>query len=446
MKKIKKMVLILVFVALLMTITGPVKAGNVFQDETSTINGYPTWDSDMINIERVDETGKGVYIAVLDTGLAPNWKDYFPEERIATELGIGFYEELQWDYEINDFEATGNFHTTTFIGSRGTTHGTHVTSTILGYFYRANADLYSGYPLPPIMVRGIAPEVTIIPVKVLADYQVPADPKADPPQEAETIVFGTDRMVAEGIQYIADLAPSLDGPVIISMSLGGDYPDELSEKAINNAIENGVIVVAAAGNEGEAGMSWPGAYSQVISVGASGWTKEWLIPGDGPFFRMWWLQSDLLPYEDIPERNYNKEVYVTEWSSRELKGQELDVLAPGSWVRGPYPGYPGYSHLPWWSNGIGDMMGWNPGNFYYVGGTSMATPHVSAVAALMLQKNSDLTQTEIENILKETALSINNGKRNVFDLVPSLGFYTYSWKSDATGAGLIQADAALELC
>src|SRR5512138_3943397 len=55
---------------------------------------YPTWDSDMINIEAVSQTGAGVYVAVLDSGLVPNWRDYFPEERVATELGKGFYQNI----------------------------------------------------------------------------------------------------------------------------------------------------------------------------------------------------------------------------------------------------------------------------------------------------------------------------------------------------------------
>jgi hypothetical protein len=51
----------------------------------------------MINAEcahREGYTGKGVYVAVLDTGLVPNWRDYFPANRIATKLGKGFYEPI----------------------------------------------------------------------------------------------------------------------------------------------------------------------------------------------------------------------------------------------------------------------------------------------------------------------------------------------------------------
>ncbi|MEM2880843.1 MAG: S8 family serine peptidase [Candidatus Methanomethylicaceae archaeon] len=48
-------------------------------------------------------------------------------------------------------------------------------------------------------------------------------------------------------------------------------------------------------------------------------------------------------------------------------------------------------------------------NFYYVGGTSMATPHVSGVVALMLEKNPTLAQSEVESILKNTTLKIMEG-------------------------------------
>jgi subtilisin family serine protease len=93
-------------------------------------------------------------------------------------------------------------------------------------------------------------------------------------------------------------------------------------------------------------------------------------------------------------------------------------------------------------------MGRNSGNFYYVGGTSMATPHVASLAALMLQKNPALTQGDVESILKATALAIPaSGSRNIFDFsAPG----TITWDTDcggtpcdAVGAGLVQADTAI---
>jgi len=429
--------------ALTLVISGVVVAqgGNIFRNETTTAGGYSTWDSDMINIEQVSETGDGVYVAVLDTGMVPNWRDYFPEDRVATELGKGFYQNFSFKLgndKCADGSLVGPLIETTWVGSTGSTHGTHVASTILGYFYDSNFDTVGGFPLPPIMVRGIAPDVTVIPVKVLADYQIPATPKcASGALPAFNAVFGTSEMVAAGIDYATDLAIAGYRPMVINMSLGGGALETVEQNALDRAIANGVIVVASAGNEGTDGMGYPGAYPPVISAGASGWINEWLVPGDGPFYRMWWLQSNLLPYEDIPEPTPVSDVYVTNFSSRELPGQELDVLAPGSWVRGPFPGFPGYSHLPWWSSGIGDLVGINPGNFYYVGGTSMASPHVASVAALMMQKNPGLTQAQVEGILKSTALPVPPGSVFVFR------DGTQTWGADATGAGLIQADAAL---
>lgn len=437
----QKVASLVLTVFLLLVIIGVAAAGNPFRSESSTENGYPTWDSDMINVEAVTETGKGVYVAVLDTGLAPNWRDYFPRERVNTKLGTGFDQPVTFKAHSDDpcgLEVeVGQLHETTWVGSIGSTHGTHVTSTILGYFYDAIADAGAGFDLPPIMVRGIAPNVTVIPVKVLADYQVPALPGCGDGLPAEKVVFGTSEMVAAGINYVTDLAIAGYRPMVINMSLGGPALEDVEQAALDRAIANGVIVVASAGNSGDAGMGYPGAYPPVISVGATGWVKEWLVPGDGPFYRLWWLQSDLVDYEDIPEPTPVEAVYVTDFSSRELPGQELDVLAPGSWVRGPYPGFPGYSHLPWWSKGIGELVGRNPGNFYFVGGTSMSAPHVTSAAALLLEKEPTLLQADIESILKSTALAIPAGSADVF----FVGLQT--WGDDATGSGLIQVDAAL---
>ncbi len=373
---------------------------------------YTTWDIDMTNSDETGFTGNGVYIAVLDTGLAPNWKDYFPKDQIAAELGKGFKEVCVWDKTIEDFVPTGRIVETTFIGDIGTTHGTHVVSTIIGYNYYAPADALGGWPLPPIHVQGIAPDAIIIPIKVLADYQAPGVPGK--------VVFGTSDAVAAGIDYATDLYLAGYAPMVISMSLGGPELSQVEKDAIDRAISAGVIVVVAAGNEGTDGMSYPGAYDPVISVGSCGWTKEW-------------LNTDLVP-----------QVYISDFSSRELPGQYLDVVAPGSWVRGPYPGVPGYSHLPWWSNGWGWYMGRNPGNFYYVGGTSMATPHVSGIAAQMLEKNPALEQADIESYLKGTALAIPADSVSVYDISPAPDWYTVTWGDDATGAGLVQADLAVD--
>src|SRR5450759_4679705 len=167
---------------------------------------------------------------------------------------------------------------------------------------------------------------------------------------------------------------------------------------------------------------------------------------------MWWLKYlSPLPANsgNVADPTAVTDVYVSDFSSRALPGQELDVLAPGSWVRGPFPGDPGYNHLPWWSKGIADLLGHNSGNFYYVGGTSMATPHVAASAALLLQKDPALIQSEVESILKSTALPIpNSGSVTIWDNTAAADV---KWDTDCNGplscdpvgAGLIQVDAAI---
>ena len=456
---------IVMFLSILSLVFG-VAAGNIFGDLTTTAGGLHTWDSDLINIEQVDETGAGVYVAVLDTGMVPNWADYFPKDRLATELGIGFEQPITFKGKTNDpcglQVEVGQLHQTTWVGSRGSTHGTHVASTILGYFYRSNFDAIGGFPIPPVVVRGIAPDVTVIPVKVLADYQIPAMMNCATPTPAFTDVFGTSEMVVAGIRYATDLAIAGYRPMVINMSLGGSALEDIEKEALDYAISNGVIVVAAAGNSGEGGMHYPGAYPPVISAGSAGWVREWLKPtAEPPYdltdrYRMWWLKYDqppMLPGSgEVADPTVVEDVYVSDFSSRELTelGQELDVLAPGSWVRGPFPGTPGYAHLPWYSNGIGDLVSNNPGNFYYVGGTSMATPHVASVAALLLEQDQTLTQAQVEAALKAGTLPIPaEGSRYILDntVAATITWDTYcepvEMVCDAVGAGLIQADLIL---
>lgn len=444
-------------------VAAPLIAQNVFRGQPSTADGFSTYDADMINIENVTQTGAGVYVAVLDTGLAPNWKDYFPAARVAEHLGKGFVQAVSFKAHADRCGlgvTTGALRETTFIGSRGSEHGTHVTSTILGFFYRSNVDAAQGFPLPPVMVRGIAPNVTIIPVKVLSDYRIPQLPKCDDPDvatQSQLVVFGTDEMISAGIDYVTDLAIAGYRPMVINMSLGGSELAAVEQAALDRAIANGVIIVASAGNAGDGGMGFPGAYAPVISVGAAGWNNSWVDPGITQIYRMFWLKNggDFVPplfadggevAEPTPTTQsgfFDGAAYIVDFSSRELAGQQLDVVAPGVWVRGPFAGFPGYNHLPWWSKGIGDLLGvGNPGNFFYVSGTSMAAPHVAATAALMLEKDPSLTQSQVESLLKSTALAFPPGEGG--DILVTGNFTDMQvWGADATGSGLVQADAAV---
>jgi subtilisin family serine protease len=345
--------------------------------------GINTWDLDAVNVTNFGSTartvaydGRGVYVAVIDTGLLDSWRQYFPQERIATQYGKAFNggggEVGNVSEPTNKWEHDQN------------SHGTHVTSTILGYrFGTAN-------------VNGVAPLATVIPVKVLNQNG-----------------SGWSSVVAAGITYVADLArgPLAGKSVVINMSLGGPVLDAVEKAAVDYAIASGVIVVASAGNEGEDGMGYPGAYAPVISVAASGWTGEW-TPNS-----TWWRTKD------VADPTSAKDFYITDFSSREKPGQDLDVAAPGSWIVGPYQTQSGTT------------------SYFFLGGTSMASPHVAGIAALMKQKNPSLNQPQVESILESTAVPLPPGCRNVVD--PNVGPTSFCWSIDAAGAGLATADAAL---
>jgi subtilisin family serine protease len=226
---------------------------------------------------------------------------------------------------------------------------------------------------------------------------------------------GWSSVIARGIVYVADLkaGPLAASPVVINMSLGGSQLDAVEKAAIDYAISKGVIIVASAGNEGEHGMGYPGAYAPVISVAASGWLGEWYPSAGGA----WWYAVD------DPEPTNPSFYYIADFSSRQKSGQDLDVAAPGTWVVGPYQVNSGQT------------------SYYFLGGTSMASPHVAGIVALMVQKNPALLAGDAETILQESALYLAPGSRTVYD--GRGGMVTYTWGADATGAGLATADAAL---
>ena len=347
-------------------------------------DGLNTWDQDAVDVtdfgagRTIGFDGTGVYVAVLDTGLLDSWRQYFPQERIATQFAKAFsgggMEHGRVAETPNVWEHDQN------------SHGTHVTSTILGY------------SLNGVAINGTAPNATVIPVKVLNQAG-----------------FGWSSVIARGIVYIADLKANGDlgsAPVVINMSLSGPVLDAAEEAAIDYAIGKGVIIVAAAGNEGEDGMGYPGAYAPVISVAASGWVGEWANGNAG-----WWVNRN------VPDPTNPADFYITDFSSRALTGQDLDVAAPGSWVVGPYQTQSGKT------------------SYFFLGGTSMASPHVAGIAALMLQKNSALGQAAIEAALETTAIPLAPGCRMVPQ--PSGPAQEFCWEADATGAGLATASAAL---
>jgi subtilisin family serine protease len=366
---------------------------------TDFTKGLSTWDQDAINAtvsplssaRGVAETGKGVYVGILDTGFLNTWPQYFPGERVATQyarafVGGGAADEGnvrsldgdQWQHDV-------------------CAHGTHVASTVLGY------DFISG-----LTIQGTAPEATVIPVMLHSQGSANA-----------IVSCGFySSVAAAGLIYFGDLKAQLGGaPLVVNNSWGGSE-DPLTTAAVNYALSKGVLLVFSAGNAGTNGMGFPGALPQMISAAATGWVREWTLCAGPNTGNLWFLLCD------VAEPTRARDFYITDFSSREKAGQDLDVAAPGSWVVGPF------------------QLQMGQASFFFLGGTSMAAPHVTGTVALMLQKNAALTQAEAESILETTAIDMRAGCRTI---VPGPGAAPEQvcWGADATGEGMLDAAAAV---
>ncbi|NLV73315.1 MAG: S8 family peptidase [Chloroflexi bacterium] len=270
--------------------------------------------------------GDGVRIAIVDTGIDQSHPDF--QGRI-----------------LNTHDITGE------TVQDGCGHGTHCAGIAAG----SGAASKGKY-------RGVAPRASLLIAKVLRND-------------------GSGMMsdVMEGVEWAVD-----QGAQVISLSLGeacsSDGNDPLSELC-EAAIQRGVVIVSAAGNEGPMSYSIgsPAAAPSIITVGAS---------------------SDL-------DR-------IAEFSSR---GPTADGRVK------PDITFPGVDIIS--ARAQGTSMG-TPVNAYYTSasGTSMATPHAAGLCALMLQASPTLKPSEIKERLMSSARDL-------------------SFAPNAQGKGLVDAWAAV---
>lgn len=194
-------------------------------------------------------------------------------------------------------------------------------------------------------IAGAAPDAQILPVRALGHCG------------------GTDVDIADAITwasggYVPGLPTNSHPAQVINMSLGGrsNYCPTSYQRAIDNARSRGATIVVAAGNESmDASRSTPGNCRGVVVVGATGQT------GSQSYFS-----------------NY---------------GSTVDVSAPGGDDR--------TGDLILSTVNSGRRTPQSPA-YGYMEGTSQATPHVAAIAALMLSTNPNLTPSQVESILKQS--------------------------------------------
>jgi len=281
-------------------------------------------------------TGKGVGVAVLDTGVFPHEDLIRPTNRIVAFKD--FINERSRPYDDDG-------------------HGTHVAGIVGGSGYRNSK------------YRGVAPEANIIGVKVLD----------------ETGSGNTSDILA-GIQWVVD-NKEIYNIKIICMSLGSaaDTPasqDSLS-RGVASAVQNGITVVVSAGNNGPSRQSItsPGIAPSAITVGAVDDNRTTSIEDD----------------------------FIADFSSRGPTIDGLlkpDVVAPGVDIHSLS----------------------NKGSSAYVSqsGTSMAAPMVAGAAALLFEKEPNLTPRQVKARIVSSAISIDRNR-------------------NAQGAGLISIKNILQL-
>jgi serine protease len=215
-----------------------------------------------------------------------------------------------------------------------------------------------------IGVAGVAFHAKIMPIKVLS-------------ARGSGSVSG----IANGIRWAAD-----HGAKVINMSLGGPMASSVLSKAVKYAHDKGVVVVCAAGNDGRGKVSYPAAYPHAIAVAATQFDET------TTFYSNW--------------------------------GKEIDIAAPGGNTRvdqngdGQPDGVLQNTVVP------GDI---SRNDYLWFMGTSMASPHVAGVAALVVSQG--VTDPDaVEKVLKETAREPKVAKKD--------GQNRY-------GAGIVDAAAAV---
>lgn len=160
---------------------------------------------------------------------------------------------------------------------------------------------------------------------------------------------GSNANVAAGVYYAVNM-----GADVINMSLGSYFRNSVLQEAVEYAVANDVLVIAASGNDNVNEPVYPASLDGVLSVGATNWNDE---------------RSDPFLWTGSGGSNY---------------GPNVDIVAPGDVIN---------------ILNFRDFADYNNVS----SGTSLAAPHVSGVATLLLAKDPSLSAYELQLILKLSA-------------------------------------------
>lgn len=275
----------------------------------------------------------GKKICVIDSGLD------LPHEDMGTRFGT-----------INgtNNSGTGNWY------DEGGPHGTHVAGTI--------AALNNG-----LGVRGV----------------IGSDPSMHIVKVFNASGWGYSSSLVAAIETCAD-----NGSDVVNMSLGGSGSSQTEGNAMQNLYNQGVLLIAAAGNDGSSytstdAMSYPASYNAVVSVAAVDSSKN--------------------------------------LASFSQKNSQVEIAAPGVNVLSTYP------------EGTGSQ-----GNYGNMSGTSMASPHVAGVAALVWSHYPSCSAAQIRGALNASAEDLGTAGRDVrfgYGLVQAKDAIDYLAANGCDGSG-----------
>ncbi|VAW89668.1 hypothetical protein MNBD_GAMMA18-1654 [hydrothermal vent metagenome] len=303
-----------------------------------------------------------VVVAVIDSGTLPDHPD-LQGQQLAT--GYDFVSSVanSGDGDGLDADPTDEHDGSDYY----VFHGAHVAGTIAA---KSNNSLG---------VAGVAGDwpVKLMPLRVLgamggSSYDI-----------TQAIYYAAGLPNDSGIQLSGD-----DVASVINLSLGGSARSGVLEAAIAAAVDNGIIVVAAAGNDGSSAPFYPASMAGVVSVSAVGADKQ------------------LAPYS-----NY---------------GAYIDIAAPGGNTRADFDRDGSPDGILSTAGSVVD--GGVEHNYIYLQGTSMASPHVAGVVALMKTIYPAMTTDMFDAWLQSGRLTTDIGANG---------------RDDSFGYGLIDAYKAV---